>query len=375
MAEIAQQGRADSREFTRFHSNVCKGLAVLMLLFHHLFNDYPEYEGHVVDYFPLTGDQVTSIALLCKLCVAVFVFITGYGLASTFRARYEGQTTSAGELGRFAITRWWNLMARFWPVFVLALVCGPLGRSPLDVYGPGIRATLAQGIVDALGLANLMGTPTLNPTWWYMTLAIVLIFLLPPVMLAVRRFGSAFVLACVPLVLVFFGVCAPYDLYITSYLLGVFCSDRRLFDWWGQLGDGRRGVGAAKTLLAAALFCVLLPFRMSYNYLGLVDALLALLLCMIVMTCLANVPVLSTAAAFLGRHSANIFFTHTLLYSYYFLDFFYSFRYPAVILLVLTVASLVLSILLDTVEKRTGYARRMRDVGERIASVLTAPLD
>ena len=375
MAECVQQGSAGSNEFTRFHSNICKGLAILMLLFHHLFNDYPEYEGHVVDYSPLTGDQVTSIALLCKLCVAVFVFITGYGLASTFRARYEGQTPSAGELGRFSITRWWDLMARFWPVFVLALVCGPLGRSALDVYGPGVRATLAQALVDGLGLANLVGTPTLNPTWWYMTLAIVLIFLLPPIMLAVRRFGSAHVLVCVPLVLVYFGVCAPYDLYITSYLLGVFCSDRQVFVWWGRLGDGRPGAAVAKTLLAAALFCVLLPFRMSCNYLGLVDALLALLLCMIVMACLANVPVLSDATAFLGRHSANIFFTHTLLYSYYFLDFFYSFRYPAIILLVLAVASLALSVLLDTVERRTGYARRMRDVGERIARALTAPLD
>lgn len=375
MAEDMKRAGADSHEFTRLHSDICKGLAVLMLLFHHLFNDYPEYEGHVVDYFPLTGDQVTSIALLCKLCVAVFVFITGYGLASTFRARYEGQTPSAGELGRFSITRWWNLMARFWPVFALALVCGPLGRSALDVYGPGVRATLAQGLVDALGLANLTGTPTLNPTWWYMTLAIVLIFLLPPVILAVWRFGSAFVLVCVPLVLVYFGVCAPYDLYITSYLLGVLCSDRQVFVWWGRLGDGRPGVAAVKTLLAVALFCVLLPFRMSYNYLGLVDALLALLLCMIVMACLANVPVLTDAAAFLGRHSANIFFTHTLLYSYYFLDFFYSFRYPVVILLVLAVASLALSVLLDTVERRTGYVRRMRDLGERLARALTAPLD
>ena len=38
-------------------------------------------------------------------------------------------------------------------------------------------------------------------------------------------------------------------------------------------------------------------------------------------------------------------------------------------------SALVLSVLLDTVEKRTGYAQRMRDVGERVARALTAPLD
>ena len=35
--------------FTKEETNFCKGIAIVMMLFHHLFNDFEEYAGYIVD--------------------------------------------------------------------------------------------------------------------------------------------------------------------------------------------------------------------------------------------------------------------------------------------------------------------------------------
>lgn len=371
----ASRTSAASGTFTLADTHVCKGLAVLMMMFHHLFNDYEEYAGHVVDYWPLTGDQVTAIALTCKLCVAVFVFITGYGLASSYERRFGDAVPSPRDLAFFSLSRWWRLMTNFWPVYLLALVCGPLGRSPLQVYGTTARALVTNAAADFLGLSKAFQTPTLNPTWWYLSLAILLIFLAPFVMRLARSFGSLPVLVTGVLGTALFAVGTDaVFLYLASYLLGVFCHEGRVFEAWGAWLSDRRHGTACRAVVSVSAFLLLLPLRNSYDHYGVVDALLAMLLCMVVMTCLRSVPLASRALRALGRHSSNIFLTHTLLYSYYFLGFYYSFRLPVVILAVLATTTLALSVALEWAKRASGYDALMGRLGERLlARAVGAP--
>ena len=46
----------------------------------------------------------------------------------------------------------------------------PTGRF-IEVYGHDFRSVVYM-IIDALGLAKLLGTPLFCLTWWYMSLAI-----------------------------------------------------------------------------------------------------------------------------------------------------------------------------------------------------------
>ena len=96
-------------------STVGKGIAILLMLFHHLFNDYEEYAGYAVSYFPFSGDRLTYLAVLSKICVAVFVFISGYGIAASFGGLCrDGRLPGAGEVGRFVRRRYVRLMAAYW---------------------------------------------------------------------------------------------------------------------------------------------------------------------------------------------------------------------------------------------------------------------
>lgn len=360
--------------FTKEHTRIVKGIAVLMLLFHHLFNDYPEYEGHFVNYWPFTGDQVTAIALACRVCVAVFVFATGYGLAASFENAFpQGDRESRREMARFSLSRWWSLMTRFWFVVVIAWVAGTfLGRSPFVVYGPGIGGTIARAFVDFMGLAEAFQSDRLNPTWWYMSLALLLIFAAPLVMSAAKRFGALALLVTYCLVMGCLKIETATVVALPSFFFGVYCYEQRVFDrWMGLWCDSRWGIPAKSVLLLVCIFCLLL-FRENYNYIGVLDAILAALLCAVVTTCVCKIPYVSGALRVLGRHSDNMFFTHTLLYSYYFLDFYYSFQIPVIILAVLAATTLLLSWVLELIKDKSGYNIKMARLGKRVVNLLAA---
>lgn len=55
-------------------TNIIKGIAICAMLWHHLFLEHKEY-----------GEFVFKQALTGKVCVALFVFLSGYGMAIQFK--------------------------------------------------------------------------------------------------------------------------------------------------------------------------------------------------------------------------------------------------------------------------------------------------
>lgn len=372
---MTHAGDLSSTAFTKQHTRIVKGIAVLMLLFHHLFNDYPEYEGHYVNYWPFTGDQVTNIALTCRVCVAVFVFITGYGLAASYAKVFpRGYKETPRELTRFSLTRWWNLMTRYWFIVVLAWVLGQfLGRKPWDVYGPGYLSTASRAVLDFLGISEAFQSGWFNPTWWYMSLAILMIFLAPIVMYAARRVGSLPIFLVFWLVLGGFKFTATVALSLPSFFFGIVCFEYRLFDHWNELWSGRRWGRAAKSVLLVAGMAMAFACFLNYNFLGVLEVLLSWLICASVMTFVSLIPGARSFFSVFGKHSDNLFFTHTLLYSYFFLGFYYSFQIPIVILLILAGSTLLLSVVVENVKEASGYNRKMEEAGQKVVAFLSAP--
>ena len=92
------------------------------------------------------------------------------------------------------------------------------------------------------------------------------------------------------------------------------------------------------------------------------------------MTFISRAPGLRAILSVFGKHSDNLFFTHTLLYSYFFLDFYYSFQIPAVILVVLAATTLLLSIAIEAAKSCSGYSRRMDELGAHVVDLLAAPV-
>ena len=143
-----------------------KGIALLLLLIHHCLQTGEGYDDIVIHNRPL----FQSIGLFSKLCVAIFVFLSGYGL-TTQAIQRNGIPT----IKRFYRRRYFKLMTNFWIIWLLFV---PLGlfvfqRTFPDVYG---EHYVLRGLLDLTGLCT---SSSYNATWWFYGCIIVLYALFP----------------------------------------------------------------------------------------------------------------------------------------------------------------------------------------------------
>lgn len=134
--------------------------------------------------------------------------------------------------------------------------------------------------------------------------------------------------------------------YLPSATLGIAFAQHHLFE---RLDFGISKPAGKLALLVpyVVVLCALLYLRQSFGYIFIVNALSACVVCQIA-RCLEG-P--SVVLDFVGKHSMNIFFMHTFIYSYYFGQFVFSFHWFGLIFLVLLAASLVCSMAIELLKK------------------------
>ena len=65
------------KKFTNEHTNMIKGIALIFLLFHHLFYK-AENMNFCITLFP--QEITVKLAVISKMCVTIFLILSGYGL-------------------------------------------------------------------------------------------------------------------------------------------------------------------------------------------------------------------------------------------------------------------------------------------------------
>lgn len=76
-------------EISKQDSLIMKGIAICAMLWHHLFYTHPEY-----------GKFVYELGQLGKVCVAIFLFVSGYGLYKSFNKLNFSELKFASGGGR-----------------------------------------------------------------------------------------------------------------------------------------------------------------------------------------------------------------------------------------------------------------------------------
>ena len=67
--------------FDKRQTNIAKGLAVLLLLWHHLFFQEPELYNKFTSLLIVRTVPIECfLSRFCKVCVAMFLFLSGFGL-------------------------------------------------------------------------------------------------------------------------------------------------------------------------------------------------------------------------------------------------------------------------------------------------------
>lgn len=335
-------------QFTKRDTLVVKGIAILLMLFYHLFESRELLETLNVDHRPFSQDTFLMLSGFGNICVAVFVFLSAYGITRGLSAE---ETEGAYHLASSLQKAWKRCLKLIGSFALMYISVNLLWFSYFDygkLYGSGWQGGML-GLLDMLGLANVFDTPTLNMTWWYMETALVIIFLIPLIYPAVKKAGRYLLLPALllPSVIQMDGDMARY--YLVMLLGAVAACEgwfEKLFAW--KLKKCWKALLGLLLLVLAVL--VRQNFMVHSYFLWILDGPIALLLCWFASQLLAGIPGLSHILAFLGRYSMNMFFVHTFFYMSLFRGFIYSFQYAGLIFLVLTGVSLIYSIVLELVK-------------------------
>ncbi len=110
-------------------TRVLKGIAILLMLIHHLFYD-ESMEGMFGDVSIFGFHVVHEMGGWSKVCVSIFVVLSGYGLEVTTKDKEM-------NLVSFYKHRFKKLMLNYWFVWLLTVPIGifVFGHSLNDAYG------------------------------------------------------------------------------------------------------------------------------------------------------------------------------------------------------------------------------------------------
>lgn len=341
-------------QFTRQDTNIAKGIFVIMMAVHHLFFDYDTFAGFSLSFAPFDAHQAVVMAQYFRICVGGFAFLTFYGMTVKFM-RLSGEELRR-SMTAITVRRYISLLSSFFFVYVLSALTAVILRKDLTLlYSREEKSWLGYGIIDALGMADFFRTPTLNVTWWYMSFAVVILFLFPFFYLLYEKLGAVMVAAMIFIPATFildqtyFGMCA------FSMALGILCAKKDLFVRLREAGQGRLLCKLGKAAGCAVVFLITYQLLFYVACSTLYYGIGAVLWTYIGFEFLAPVKALGRMFSFLGKHSLNIFLIHTFLYYYYARDFIYSFRHGVLVAAVLLACSLFISVLIELLKKLLHY--------------------
>ena len=358
-------------KFTKEHTMQMKGIAIIILLFHHCFLNAQRwatvpYEKlattkgwgyYTISFAPFSSHTIQYLASFSKICVAMFVFMTGYGMWVSYESQKK-KTTMSNYIKKRMVT----LMTGFLIIFVVTEILAiPTGRF-IEVYGHDFRSVVYM-IIDALGLAKLLGTPLFCLTWWYMSLAIVLIMIFPFVHSIMEKYQWVVVVASIIVPRACgFGQSTDLFRYLLAYTLGMYFAQHDLLARIKEKFMEQNVAGKLLSLIVSLIgLAVIIKCRQNawigWKYLDFWDGLAAMYMIVISYIYILNGKWIVKGLGFLGKHSMNIFLIHSFYRDVFFHEFTYSFYYAWLDYIVLMAISLVTSIVLEWFKKLIRYEK------------------
>ena len=316
---------------------VLKGIALLLLLSHHLF-----YKNNgVYDDILLWKDHylVQEIGIMSKVCVAIFVFLSGYGLAVS--TEKKGGVLSPKN---FYVSRFKKLFLNYWFIWLLFV--------PISYYCFGMtfekayqQHVVLQLATDIMGIHEfIFGSISYcyNPTWWFYS-CIILLYMLFPLLYKWTKSDTVLMILGA---MAFFFLPIPHlgfiRYYLLTFVLGIMFAIQKL-----------PPPTERKTCVLIVCTCFIAARNFSPSPLF-VDSLICVVMVQLYRVISISNP-LKHALAFLGKHSMNIFLFHTFIYYFWFREYIYFTRMPIIIYLILLIVCIVISVMLEWVKKYTIY--------------------
>lgn len=328
-------------------SQIVKGIAILMMLFHHLFALKKLTQFNVTN---LIVDQTVTIAIsgFFKVCVFLFVFVSAYGLS----IQLSKSDCSLKDLEPTTRKRILNISKKTFALIVFIFIVGSIFNLPYTTSTDYNNGSILQKIVyvffNAIGMCSVFKAPLLNSSWWYLSLAILLIVLVPVLYKLLNKIGVFSLLILTIFSYYILSLNTTYDKlpkYLLVALLGIITAKYNFFD---LLKDFLLSNTILYFFILAGLF-LYFPAAIYFRTLiepGYYFILYTLSTFNIVLLCfllISHIPIINTILFYLGKYSLYMWLFHTYIMTIWFSKFTYSFENLWLIYFMLILTSFVFS--------------------------------
>ena len=320
--------------FSKKTTSMLHGLAILMMIYHHLFingNHWCLNEGaslfDILEFMnPYRSASMQLLfAWFCKICVAVFAFTSGYGICAQLDKKCDGTYRS---MYGYCFRRLWSFYKQFMIAFLFFN-----GYQLLFDNSHGFDYSFLNFILNMLGLRT-----SYNATLWYVPLYYCMILLSPlfyavlngkisfrlVVWLAIAGIFCSATILCyaymindLPHYLMIFSnlIQSPFTIYMTVFFEGMACCRFLILDKISR----KMGLLTNLLLLTATFVLRTMVIRVPGDYVF--DIMFIIPFILSVSGLMSYSKYLSTALCRLGNYSSYMWYSHPYFYSYLFFGF------------------------------------------------------
>lgn len=322
--------------FTKRDTSIGKGIAICLMIIHHLFNSKDRIlEGNTYIPILIFKDIEPLIAQFGKICVASFLFLSGYGLYLSFQK-------SDKKITAYII----NKLKRFFPVYWAQLIVFvPIGFIFFSDVTVINQDTLRYVYDLKVILLSLFGMSNIyNGAWWFVTLYLeLLIFIFPLYTYLINKKISIFIL----INLIIFIVNYTYDfpinllLYHTSFAIGMISAKYDIFSTPLIEKFDKQNV---LIITGIVFLCIVLRFTLGALY----DFILAPVFIYSSVRLIKYLKI-DNVADYLGKYSFPMWLNHNFFALYFFQNIMFYPKYSPLIVLFVIVSSLASSIIIEKI--------------------------
>ena len=317
-------------------TNSCKGIALILLLWHHLFYQHPEF-----------GPITYTIALLSKVCVAIFVILSGYGYSESIKSKNAG-------LFSFYKKRLVSLYSNYWFIALIFVSIGILfmDRSLQDAF---TNHPYAKFIIQMTGLHRFFYREYgYNATWWYMSVIIPLIILFPFIYCLTKKYGIFILIFCLFILFPRKSIFPVINTWLLPFALGIYLSQKNHIV---TISNRLHTYGNWRFIMLITTIVLVAKLRGIIPLLGdtKIDWLFGGLIILFIFELTSIFRLLEKVLGFLGKQLFNIFLFHTFIYYYYWSEFIYSFQNPLLIFFALLSISTLISLTIEQLKRRVYF--------------------
>ena len=303
--------------FTTSISSQLKAIAMIFMLVHHLWVNDVITSAYGLSEASWGGGYLLRIGALCKICVGIFMFISGYGLMNLYS---KGKYNILHSIKKTILPFW----------FVLLL------------YVPCISIYRHVSVSEILGNALIL-SHSINGSWWFLQTYLIFVCLVPLFAYTMRHRCIMITIALVSCI--FFQYIGTqirpfsdgmhYVLhYFPIFYIGMIANKEDLI-------NRLSAIPLWKSIPPLTLI-IILRFFAGFSILN-VAIIFALLLLLI--KCQPAIPtIIKSTMQFLGKMSMNMWYVHM-----FFITYCFHFTNPLFDLIIVYCESLMAAFIIDRV--------------------------